>query len=428
MTADPTVLGGPPSGAAGGGRPLLHQSLHTFGVQAAVLALSLVSGAVVARWLGPVGKGQLALAMLVPSVLALLLGGGLGAANIYFLGSRHLGLQRLTANSIGFGLLASLAGVTLALPFVATGALERWMPGVPAALILLALVALPLTVLSSCLSGLLLGLQRILAVNRIQLAQNALSTGLLVALVGGIGGGVAAAIAAFLLAAAGALMAQALLVRRLGGRLAPRLERDTLAPALAYGWRAQAGAMLQFFNYRLDVFIVNYLAGVEQVGIYGVAVSLAELLWQWPNAVGLVLFPRVSASDPRETNRLTPRVLRWTLLLTLAGALALTLVGPMVIRTIFGARFAGAYVPMLILLPGVVLLGGGKVLTSAIAGRGHPGLNSINAAAALVVTLGGNLLLVPRYGISGAALASSVAYTLNFLLAVFFYGQVRRRG
>ena len=406
---------------------LLHQSIQSLCVQLAVLAFALVNSAVIARWLGPEGKGQLSLAMLFVSILALLLGGGLNAAITYFAGSRRATIADLSGNSIGFGLLASAVGVAAAAMLQGAGLFERVLPGVPGWLLGLAILSLPLALPGGYLSGLLLGVQRIGSVNAVNLAQGAASTLLLTALVVGLDGGVGAAAAALITAAAGALVALGVLVRRLGGSLRPRLQREVLQPMLSYAMRANLGNVLQFFNYRLDVFVVNYLLGAEQVGIYGVAVSLAELLWQWPQAVSFALFPRATASDPEQMNRLTPRVLRWTLLVTLLGAIGLALVGALVIRFVFGERFAGAYGPMLILLPGVVLLGGGKVLGSDIAGRGHPGLNSLNSAAALVVTLAGNVALVPRFGIAGAALASSIAYALNFLLAVAFFLRVRRQ-
>jgi O-antigen/teichoic acid export membrane protein len=82
---------------------------------------------------------------------------------------------------------------------------------------------------------------------------------------------------------------------------------------------------------------------------------------------------------------------------------------------------------MLALLPGVVLLGGGKVLTNEIAGRGYPHYNSINAGLALILTIALDLILIPRYGVLGASLASSVAYTLIFLTAIAFYLIVSRK-
>jgi O-antigen/teichoic acid export membrane protein len=101
-------------------------------------------------------------------------------------------------------------------------------------------------------------------------------------------------------------------------------------------------------------------------------------------------------------------------------------VGRPVIDFVFSSAFSDAYIPLLVLLPGVVLLGGSKVLTNEIAGRGYPHYNSLNAALALVVTVVLDLVLIPRYGVLGAALASSAAYTLILFTAIGFYLTVSR--
>jgi len=184
---------------------------------------------------------------------------------------------------------------------------------------------------------------------------------------------------------------------------------------------------MQFFNYRLDVFIVNAFIGPAGVGIYGVAVTLAEFLWQLPNAASFVLFPKAANSTHETMNRFTPRVFGIILAVTSVGAVGLALFGKWAIRIIFSPAFADAYVPLLILLPGVVLLGVGKILTNDIAGRGYPHYNSIIAACALVITVTLDLALIPRMGIIGAAIASAVAYSLTFVLAVICYLIVSRR-
>lgn len=407
-------------------RRIFAQSLGTFGAQLAGLALSLVSAALIARWLGPEGKGQIAVAMLVPGVLSLLLGSGVGVAGTFLVASGRTPLARLSGNVAGLGLVVSAAGLAAALLLFRTGLLARVVPGLPPHVLLLALAAFPLGIFAQYVAGLVLGMQQIRALNRISVAQGALSTALVALLVAGIGLGVPGAIVASLAAASAGLLLQVRLLRRLGARFAPRLEGEVLRPALSYGLRANVANLMQFFNYRLDVFVVNFLVGAGPVGIYGVAVALAELLWQWPNAVGLVLFPKSSAGSTRDAGRALRRVLWLTTAVTVAGALALALFGRLAIRIVFGPRFDGAFVPLLLLLPGVVLLGTGKVLSNDIAGRGHPELNSINSGLALVLTLAGNLLLVPRFGIAGAALASTLAYGANFLLAVVFHARVRR--
>jgi O-antigen/teichoic acid export membrane protein len=105
----------------------------------------------------------------------------------------------------------------------------------------------------------------------------------------------------------------------------------------------------------------------------------------------------------------------------------LALLGPLLISIVFGPAFSASYAPLLALLPGIVLLGGGKVLTSELAGRGYAHYNSINAGMALVLTVVLDLALIPRLGVTGAAIASTVAYSVIFVTAVFFYLLVSRR-
>ena len=126
-------------------------------------------------------------------------------------------------------------------------------------------------------------------------------------------------------------------------------------------------------------------------------------------------------------NRFTPRVFLITLALTSLGAVVLALLGSFLINLIYTSAFASAYLPLLLLLPGVVLLGGAKVLTNEIAGRGYPQYNSINSGIALVLTVILDLVLIPRYGVPGAAFASSVAYTIIFFTSIIFYRAVSHR-
>jgi len=120
------------------------------------------------------------------------------------------------------------------------------------------------------------------------------------------------------------------------------------------------------------------------------------------------------------------RVFLITLGVTTFGAIGLVVVGKPLIRLVYSLAFVDAYTPMLVLLPGVILLGGAKILTNELAGWGYPHYNSINAGGAFIVTVILNLTLIPRYGILGAALASSISYAAIFFMAVGFYLTVTR--
>ena len=114
-------------------------------------------------------------------------------------------------------------------------------------------------------------------------------------------------------------------------------------------------------------------------------------------------------------NRFTPRVFWIILAISIAGAIGLALFGKLAIAIIFSNAFLDAYLPLLVLLPGVVLLGGGKVLTNDIAGRGYPHYNSIISGVSLVVTIILDLVFIPTMGVVGAGACIDLILCLDFL-------------
>lgn len=399
----------------------------TFLAQGATLLLSLGTTAILARWLGPEGKGIVSLALLVPGMLALFLNGGVGISNVYFAGSRRYDVPTLTANSSTFALLATGLGAILVGGLAATSWSDRLLPGVALGLLLIAMLEFPIRLLMGYLNAILQGLQQIALVNLITLSDAGLTLILTIAFVIGLGMSRLGAILASLGAVTIAVAILYLLIRRTGGRIRPRWDLPVMRTTLSFGLRGYIGNVLQFFNYRLDMFLVNYFLGPAGVGIYGASVRLAEMLWYLPNAVSFVIFPKAAATRPEAMNRFTPRVFGFTLGLTILGGVVLAALGRFLILLIYSSAFLDAYIPMLALLPGVILLGGAKVLTNEIAGRGFPHYNSINAALSLILTVILDLVLIPRYQILGASLASSVAYTTTFVTAIGCYFWVSRR-
>ncbi|MDW8268399.1 MAG: oligosaccharide flippase family protein, partial [Anaerolineae bacterium] len=353
----------------------VHHVLTTFGTQWLVLGLALVNAAVVARELGPAGKGTVTLATLVTTSLVLFLGGGLNLANAYYAGSGRVEIPRLTANAVAVALLVNGLAAVLVTGFFLTGWWQRLLPGMPAEILLLALAWFPALLLREYVLGILQGRRRIPTVNLINLTQTLLTLVGTVGFVVGLGWGLVGAMLAVVLAGWMALGLSLGLAQREGARWRPLWNRALLRMTLSYGLRGWLANILQFFNYRLDTFLLNGFVGAAAVGLYSVAVALAEMLWYLPNAVGFVLFPRAAATAAAAMNRFTPRVLAATMALTALAAVALAVFGRPLIVLVFSARFAAAYAALLALLPGAVLMGGAKVLANDIAGRGfpHPG-------------------------------------------------------
>ena len=183
-----------------------------------------------------------------------------------------------------------------------------------------------------------------------------------------------------------------------------------LLPTMFFGTRAQAGTLASFFSYRLDVFVVNYFLDASQVGLYALGVIISEALWQLPAIVALALFPRTARTIGSGAGEFTCLILRQVTLITTSAAAFIAIACPIAIPLIFGTRFASSVPVIWWILPGTVALSLGKVAAADLTARGLINPLPISAGLGLVLTLILDFVLIPRMGIQGAALASSVAY------------------
>jgi O-antigen/teichoic acid export membrane protein len=208
----------------------------------------------------------------------------------------------------------------------------------------------------------------------------------------------------------------------------PILNPGLLKESVSLGFRAYLGNVVQFFNYRLDMFVVNYFVGVTNVGLYSIAVTGAELLWYIPQAVATILFPKTAATGAEEAKVFTPKVCRNTFLITLMAALGLSVVSKPLLIVIYGEAYAPSLIPLWLLMPGVVALSINKILCGDLAGRGLLQYGAYSSAISLVATVVCDLLLIPRWGIAGAAVASSISYCIATLVVLFFYVRISGNG
>jgi peptidoglycan biosynthesis protein MviN/MurJ (putative lipid II flippase) len=118
---------------------------------------------------------------------------------------------------------------------------------------------------------------------------------------------------------------------------------------------------------------------------------------------------------------MTPLVCRNTLLVTGIAALGAAAVSPVVVPAIFGSEFDESVLPFVWLLPGTVAAAGTKILAAYVFSRGRPLINAQVGVVVLVVTIVGDLLLIPPFGVPGAAVASSLAYCCGLALTAVAY-------
>jgi O-antigen/teichoic acid export membrane protein len=389
----------------------------------ALAAIGLVSGAILARGLGPDGKGAYELVVLM-STLGVSWGGlGVDLAVMYFAGQGVFAERDLKRTLLWLG---ALWGAALGMiGFVGTRYIgERVVPGVDPDLLLLAAGLIPFLLTLQYQRAYLLGRDRLLAYNGINLAAaGATCLGVLLAVVGmrtGLHGAVWAYAVAHILTLG--------LVLRLNHvpiiRPSPAKVAAIAGQLLKFGGKAQVGNTLQYFSYRADLFIINWFLGTASVGYYSVALALAEIIWYLPRSVALVLLPYIAAGSHEDAERVTPMICRQTMLLSLLTACGLAVLGPLIIMVCFGEAFWPAVWPLWLLLPGVVVASWVKPLASYQLGRGRPLTSLYIALLSVPFSIGAYLLLIPPFGIAGAAVASSISYATLTALELYFLFRV----
>lgn len=195
-----------------------------------------------------------------------------------------------------------------------------------------------------------------------------------------------------------------------------------------YGMRGQLGGLLSLVNLRLDMAILGALAGPAVLGVYAVASKYAELLRLPGLAVNYVLYPAFARRDAQDARERTVALLGPAAGLTLLAAIPLALLVAPVLPAVYGTQFLGAVRPAWILLAGLLGEGVAGLIGAYLYGVRRPGLNSLAIGAGVVVTVIGDLLLIPGLGALGAAIASAFAYltTVGTLLVCFRYVGKRR--
>ncbi|MEP6871769.1 MAG: polysaccharide biosynthesis C-terminal domain-containing protein, partial [Anaerolineaceae bacterium] len=208
--------------------------------------------------------------------------------------------------------------------------------------------------------------------------------------------------------------------RSLGGRV--RFEGSLARSVLRFTLLAGVSSGISFLNYRADLFIVDYFEGKAGVGPYLLAVYIAESVWQVSGSLALATYARVGSLSRAEAAQLTARVMRHTVVL-LGGVCAILFVAADAIELALGGeKYSGVASALRYLLPGVLVYG----LAQSFSGfytyqRGLPWVAALVAGTGLLLDIALAVVLVPRMGIDGAALASAVAYSAAIIagLAVF---------
>lgn len=378
------------------------------------------AGVLAARLLTPEPLGAGGVGLSVGWIVAIVANAGLNIAAVYFLGQRPerrreivAALLPLTAGALAAAFLLSL----VVAPVVGPLTLGRLPWGLFAAAAALATATVGYELAGAMLLGLgdrrsyvvgdlVRSIATLLAVGVLLVGPLRTAAGYVVASAAGVG------IPALWLAVR---------VRRVSGVRRPRLDRTFTGEALRMGLAGQLSNVLSFVNLRLDSLLVPALVSVHAGGVYFVATRVAEVLAQVSNAAAAMLFPHVSRqADPHDTDA-TERVCRYTVLVTIVGAVVLAVLAGPLLGLVFGRDYLPGRWALVVLCAAMVPLALGRVLAADLKGRGRVGVVSVASGAGAALTLVADVVLLPVLGMVGAAWACVLAYSCTAVVLLIAY-------
>jgi O-antigen/teichoic acid export membrane protein len=394
--------------------------------------LALPTSILLTRLLGPEGRGEFAIFIASTALFALLLSLGLDFAITYAVARGEVSPQRVFTSAL---LQASLGAAVFFCVVVGNDRLTHTQLFLPSAKQHLGYEALAAAlVLSSLVSGnvrsILLGAREFWSINASTVAFSVLPIpvyGVLNELsrhghfqvsTGGL----------MVISTAFSVLSSLVLVAAVFFKLRVRwsthlLELRQVKTMATVGTTAYVAMLCQFLNYRVDFWIVKHFAGFEALGLYSLASTLAQTVWLVPRSAASVFFPVVASGDRSDIGQQTVLV-RLLLLAFVPLGIVSAFASHRLIGILYGRDFSQAAMVFNILLIGCIPFAATIVLASGLAAKGRQIENTRASFWGLATTVVLDLLLIPRYGMVGAAVASAFSYLVTTAYAARQYSRL----
>lgn len=384
-------------------------SLYTLISNIVIICIGFFTSWVISRTLGAELQGVYNLAILIPNLMYNFLNFGQDTSTMFFLSNKTINKSDLIDNMIPVSIFYTIISTLLGTLFIFL-LKDSMFTEVSNNTLIFALIISPLTFLNNNLTAVLKSEGEFFSVNKVQVINKIIYF-------------LICTILFFIVDVNIVIFANIIILsisiislwKKIGIKgIRIKFNKEYQKKNISYGFKSYLANMITFLNYRLDTFIIKALSkSTMAVGQYGVSVTLAEQVWVFASAISSVMFPYItSIENDEDKSKVTSLTFKIVMVVTFMAIIVLFFASNL-IRFVYGEDYYGSIIPLKILLIGVFSLSLGKILANDIASRGKPELNALSNLMGLLVNVIFNILLIPRFGIAGAAMATSISYTLT---------------
>lgn len=382
-----------------------------------IIFFGLSTSIITARLLGPEGNGIVASLLVFPSMFMSFGSLGIRQSTTYFLGKNIYKEDEVKRSITQIWMIT--ASLSVLVCYVLIKVLSKQSEN--DLYISLVLVGIPFSLFNTYNSGVFLGKNQIKEFNKINWVPIFLTLLSTIVLVFVMDFGVSGYLVSLII---GPLFISLLLLfkNKFFIFFSFKVDFEIIRNLLGLGVKFALALLVINLNYRIDIILLDKLSTEYEVGIYSKGVSITEYLWQVPMLLSTIIFARsaVAKNNQLFSNKVL-KLLRISLLIILLIASGLFSFSTFIINTLFGESFQESSLVLQILLPGAVLLAMFKIINMDLSGKGKPWLSMKAMLPALIINIILNIILIPGYGSQGAALASSISYTVATVIFLYIY-------
>jgi len=403
-------------------RSYLRDILSFLGSNLMVTISNLAISVILSRMLGAAGFGLYSAIIVVPVMVIGFTQLGIRRSAIF-----HIGNKILPEDHIVSALLI-LVLWTSALSIIICGSVYFFSSSQPfdPLIIVLVLLTIPLLLTNIFAGGVFLGKEDIKRASILNAGPTLITLLLTILFVWGLKMSVLGAFVAIVLAnLIMFLITYRIIIVQFRYNITWKYHEGIMKSMIKLGLVNAIAIFIMQLNYRLDILMLKKLSSLEEVGFYSLAMQIAEQLWHIPYAIeSIVLSRSANSTNDQAVHRTVAAIFRVSLLIGLVSGIGIFFIAPWLVPLVFGQAFVQSVAMIQVVLPGILILVGFRILNSRLTGMGKPQIAIYTFMPALVINFILNLFLIPRFGGIGAAWSTNVSYAAGSIIFVILYSRM----
>ena len=404
---------------------LVQKILETFSTRILLIVFSLATSIIIARSLGPEGRGLYALAMTIGVLGVQFTNMGLHSSNTFYVARDPNLLSPLMGNSllISFS-MGGLCAVIIGLIFH----LFPELAPIQGPILYIAIAWIPFGLAYLLNQNLMLGIQQMRSFNKLEIYNKAISIILIVAVL--LSGWISPSslfATSFLALVICLIWSFSILSKHISRPI--HLSKSLFKKYLPYGIKAYLGSLVGFLLLRVDILMINHMLGKKEVGLYDIAVNMSDMIYLFPMVVSTILFPKLSGiTDIGEKWKLSKNIGTVMLVIMAVICIGVAVLAHPIIQILYGTPFVACAPAFISLIICKFIMAANSIFVTFISSIYVPWTTVPFNFSVLGVNVALNFYWIEQYGIVGAAMSSIVCFCTLDHFSFLLYSKISSFG